>query len=132
MYMNGRGPMSPMGSPMRRRPMGFRPMGGPMYRRPMGFRPMGMRHRPIGFFPMGSLLILPALMLGGWIAVIVVGGALSLIGALIGGIFSGIGSIASGIFSGRGFVLGIVIGLAAYCYFRSRKARNASVNETEE
>ena len=80
-------------------------------------------------FP-GGLLLLPALMFGGWIAIAVVGGVLSLIGSVIGGIFSGLTSLASGVFSGSGLVIGIVIGLAAFWYFRSRNAQTAG--ETEE
>ncbi len=71
-------------------------------------------------FP-GGLLILPVLMFGGWIAIAVVGGALGLIGAVIGGIFSGLSSLASVAFSGSGLVIGIVIGLVAFYYFRNRK-----------
>jgi len=82
-----------------------------------------------GSFP-GGLLLLPALMFGGWIAIAVVGGVLSLIGSVIGGIFSGLASLASGVFSGSGVVIGIVIGLVAYCYFRNRNAQTPG--ETEE
>ena len=68
---------------MHHRPMGFGPG--------MGYRPMGMwrrpYHRPLGFFPLGGLFILPALMFGGWIVVAVLGGLLSLAGAVIGGVF---------------------------------------------
>jgi len=88
----------------------------------MGFRPMGMWHRPMGFFPMGGLFILPALMFGGWIAIAVIGGILSLIGTVIGGIFSGLSYLASGVFSGGGLVIGIVIGLVAFYYFRNKKS----------
>ena len=111
MYMNGRGPMN----------RGFGPMGGPMHHRPMGYRPMGMLHRPMGFFPLGGLFLLPALMFGGWMALAVVGGILSLIGTVIGGIFSGLSYLVSGAFSGSGIVLGIVIGLVAYYVIRQRK-----------
>ena len=79
---------------------------------------------------LGSLLLLPALMLGGWIAIAVVGGVLGLTGAIIGGVFSGLASFASGVFSGSGIVLGIVIGLAAFFYFRNRNTQTAA--ETEE
>ena len=85
------------------------------------------RHRR-GGFP-GGLLILPALMFGGWMAIAVVGGVLGLIGSVIGGIFSGLASLASGALSGKGILLGIVIGLAAY-RFRSRNTQAA--DETEE
>ena len=119
MYVNGRGPMN----------RGFGPMGGPMHHRPMGFRPMGMRHRPMGFFPIGGLFLLPALMFGGWIAIAVVGGVLSLFGTIIGGIFSGLASLASGVFSGNGVVIGIVIGLIAFYYFHNRKAAETEVDE---
>lgn len=118
MYVNGRGPMN----------RGFGPMGGPMHH-PMGFRPMGMWHRPIGFFPLGGLFLLPALLFGGWIAIAVVGGALSLIGTIIGGIFSGLASLASGVFSGSGVVVGIVIGLVAFYYFHNWKAAETEVDE---
>lgn len=122
MYMNGRGPMY----------RGFGPMGGPMHHRPAGFRPMGMRHHPMGFFPMGGLLLMPALMFGGWMAIAVVGGVLSLIGTMIGGILSGLASLASGVFSGGGVAVGIVIGLAAYYCIRNRSAQRAAETETEE
>ena len=79
----------------------------------------------------GSLFLLPALMFGGWIAVAVVGGVLSMIGTMIGGVFSGLVSIASGAFSGSGIVLGIVIGLAAFWYFRNRNYQNAEGSEEE-
>lgn len=78
---------------------------------------------------LGSLFLLPALMFGGWIALAVVGGVLGLIGTIIGGVFSGLASVASGVFSGGGIVLGIVIGLAAYYYFRNR---NTAQDETAE
>ena len=76
------------------------------------------RHRRNGSFP-GGLLILPALMFGGWFAIAVIGGVLGLAGSIIGGIFSGLASLASGAFSGIGVVIGIVIGLALY--FRLKK-----------
>ena len=79
----------------------------------------------------GSLFLLPALMFGGWIAVAVVGGVLSLIGTIIGGVFSGLVSIASGVFSGSGIVLGFIIGLAAFCCFHNRNAQNAAGTEEE-
>ena len=138
MYRNGgmgpRGPMNRGRGPMSGRPgfgpgMGFGPDRG-MHHRPMGFgpgyRPMGMwgrrsRRPMMGFFPMGGLFILPALMFGGWMAIAVVGGILSLVGTVIGGIFSGLSSLASGVFSGDGILLGIVIGLIAFCYFRGRE-----------
>ena len=116
MYVNGRGPKN----------RGFCPMGGPMHHRPMGFRPMGMWHRPMGFFPMGGLFILPALMFGGWIVIAVVGEIMSLIGTLIGGIFSGLSYLASGVFSGNGLVIGIVIGLVAFYYFRNWKSTKST------
>ena len=72
-------------------------------------------------FP-GGLFLLPALMFGGWIAIAVVGGVLSLIGSVIGGIFSGLAALASGAFSGSGLAIGIVIGLALYCYIRRQKS----------
>lgn len=78
---------------------------------------------------LGSLFLLPALMFGGWIALAVVGGVLGLVGTIIGGVFSGLASVASGVFSGSGIVLGIVIGLAAYYYFRNR---NTAQDEAEE
>ena len=67
---------------------------------------------------LGGLLLLPALVFGGWIALAVVGGVFSLIGTVIGGIFSGLVTVASGIFSGSGLVIGIVIGIALYYYIR--------------
>ena len=122
MYMNGRGPMN----------RGFGPMGGQMHHRPMGCRPTGMRHHPVGIFPIGGFFILPALMFGGWIAIAVVGGILSLVGTVIGEIFSGLSSLSSAAFSGSGLVIGIVIGLAAFWYFRNRNARDAAEAESEE
>lgn len=67
---------------------------------------------------LGGLLLLPALIFGGWIALAVIGGVFSLIATVIGGVFSGLASIASGIFSGHGLVIGIVIGVALYYYAR--------------
>ena len=81
---------------------------------------------------LGGLLILPMLMFGGWIAIAVVGGVLGLIGSIIGGIFSGLASLTSAAFSGSGLVIGIVIGLAAFWYFRNRNAQNAAGTDTEE
>lgn len=80
----------------------------------------GNRRRNDGFI--GSLFLLPALMFGGWTAIAVIGGVLSLIGSVIGGIFSGLTSLASGVFSGSGLVIGIVIGLALYYYIRRQKS----------
>ena len=90
----------------------------------------GDRRRHDSF--LGGLLILPVLMFGGWIAIAVIGGILGLIGSIIGGIFSGLSALASAAFSGSGLVIGIVIGLVAFCYFRSRNARNATGAEAEE
>ena len=73
-----------------------------------------------GGFP-GGLLILLVLMFGGWSVIAVIGGILGLIGSVIGGIFSGLSSLATAAFSGGGVAIGIVIGLAAYYYFRNRK-----------
>lgn len=90
----------------------------------------GDRRRSGGL--LGSLLILPALMFGGWIAIAVVGGVFGLIGSIIGGIFSGLSSLSSAAFSGSGLVIGIVIGLVAYCCFHNRDTRNAAGTEAEE
>ena len=88
------------------------------------------RHRRSGSF-LGSLLILPALMFGGWIAIAVVGGVLGLVGSLIGGIFSGLASLASGAFSLGGVVIGIVIGLALYFGISKRNtAREEACSST--
>ena len=84
----------------------------------------GRRHH--GSFPAG-LFLLPALMFGGWIAIAVVGGVLSLVGSVIGGIFSGLTSLASGAFSGSGLAIGIVIGLVLY--FHIRRQRNETAEE---
>lgn len=81
---------------------------------------LGDRRRHDSF--LGSLLILPVLMFGGWIAIAVIGGVLGLIGSVIGGIFSGLSSLTSTAFSGSGLVIGIVIGLVAFYYFRNRKS----------
>ena len=123
MYMNGRGPMmgghrGPMGGP------GMGPRVRMGYAPGMGFRPMRVYHRPMGFFPLGGLFILPALMFGGWIAVAVLAGVLSLVGSIIGGVFTGLGALAESAFSGNGLVIGIVIGLAAFYFFRNRNAKN--------
>ena len=80
---------------------------------------------------LGGLFLLPALMLGGWITIVVVGGIFSLIGSVIGGIFSGLAAITSGAFSGSGLVIGIVIGFVAFCWFRSRNAQTAGDPEEE-
>ena len=82
-----------------------------------------------GSFP-GGLLILPALMFGGWIAIAVMGGVLGLIGTIIGGIFSGLASLGSAAFSGRGLVIGIVIGLVAFYCFRNREKETACREDT--
>ena len=119
MYMNGRGPMG----------RGFGPTGRPMHHRPMGYRPMGMRHRPMGFFPIGGLFILPALMFGGWAVVAVLGVLLSLVGTVIGCVFEGLGALAEGVFSGSGLLIGIVIGLIAFRYFRNKKKEEAARQE---
>ena len=71
-------------------------------------------------FP-GGLLLLPALMFGGWIAIAVIGSVFSLLGSVIGGIFSGLSSVTSGVFSGKGLVIGIVIGFILYFYIRRQK-----------
>ena len=89
----------------------------------------GNRRRNDSF--LGGLFLLPVLMFGGWIAIAVVGGVLSLIGSVIGGIFSGLTSLASGVFSGSGLVIGIVIGFVAFCWFRSRNAQTAGDPEEE-
>ncbi len=89
----------------------------------------GDRRRHDSF--LGSLLILPVLMFGGWIAIAVIGGILGLIGSIIGGFFSGLSSLASAAFSGSGLVIGIVIGLVAFYYFRNRNARNTVEVEEE-
>ncbi len=82
------------------------------------------RRRCRGSFA-GGLLLLPALMFGGWIALAVVGGVLSLIGSVIGGVFSGLTSLASGAFSGSGVAIGIVIGLVLYFCIRRQKTEAA-------
>ena len=128
--MYRRGPMmgghrGPMGGPMHHRPMGFDPG--------MGYRPMGMwrrpYHRPMGFFPMGGLFIMPALMFGGWAVVAVLGVLLSLVGTVIGCVFEGLGALAEGVFSGSGLLIGIVIGLIAFRYFRNKKKEEAARRE---
>ena len=82
------------------------------------------RRRRNGSF-LGGLLILPVLMFGGWIAIAVVGGVLSLVGSVIGGIFSGLTSLAAGVFSGKGIVIGIVVGVVLYYYLRRQKNESA-------
>ena len=90
----------------------------------------GDRRRHDSF--LGGLLILPVLMFGGWIAIAVLGGVFGLIGSIIGGIFSGLSSLASAAFSGSGLVIGIIIGLIAFYYFRNRDVRNTAEAEAEE
>lgn len=116
MYMNGRGPMG-----------GHRGgMGGP------GFRPVMRRHRrPMGLFPLGGFFILPGLLFGGWIAVAVLGGILSLFGTVIGGVFRGVSSLASHVFSGSGIAAGILIGLLAFFGIRRKAARKADQENAE-
>ena len=87
----------------------------------------GDRRRHDSF--LGGLLILPVLMFGGWIAIAVIGGVLGLIGSIIGGIFSGLSSLSSAAFSGSGLVIGIVLGLAAFCCFRNKKKEEAARQE---
>ena len=116
MYMNGRGPMmgghrGPMGGPGMGFGPGFRPAHRPMR---MGYR------RPMGFFPLGGLFILPALMFGGWIAVAVLAGVLSLLGSVIGGVFEVLESLSSAAFAGDGLVIGIVIGLVLFFWLKKR------------
>ena len=89
----------------------------------------GNRRRSDSFS--GGLFLLPALIIGGWVTIAVVGGVLSLVGSVIGGIFSGLVSLASGVFSGSSLMAGIVIGLAAFCFFRSRNTQTAGGNEDE-
>ena len=74
---------------------------------------------------LGGLILLPALIFGGWIAISVVCGVLGLIGSVIGGIFAGLASLASGVFSGRGLVIGIVIGVVLYYYIRRQNNNTA-------
>ena len=74
---------------------------------------------------LGGLLLLPALIFGGWVALAVIGGVFSLIATVIGGFFSGLASIASGIFSGHGLVIGIIIGIALYYYVRRKNSDTA-------
>ena len=66
------------------------------------------------------------------VAGVIIGAVLSGIGSVIGGIFSGLSSLASAVFSGSGLVIGIVIGLAVFYYFRSRNERTAAGAEAEE
>ena len=74
---------------------------------------------------LGGLLLLPALIFGGWVALAVIGGVFSLSATVIGGVVSGRASSASGIFSGRGLVIGIVIGVALYYYARRQNDETA-------
>lgn len=85
-------------------------------------RRMGPRGR-MGFFPLGALLALPALMFGGWIAMVVACGVLGLAGSILGSAFAGLGMLARGVFSGASVLVGIVIGLAAFSALRKRNAR---------
>lgn len=82
-------------------------------------------HRRKGSFP-GILFILPVLLFCGWVALAVAGGILGLAGFAVGSLISGLSSLTSAAFSGGGLAVGIVIGMAAFCYFRNRKkAENA-------
>ena len=56
-------------------------------------------------FPAG-LFLLPALMFGGWIAVIALAGVFALFGTMIGGVFGGLDALAEGAFSVSGLVPG--------------------------
>ncbi len=87
----------------------------------------GNGHHRRGFS--GGLLLLPALMFGGWIAIAVIGGVFGLIGSVIGGIFSGLASLTSGVFSADGIALGVIIGVIAYFWFRNRKNRSEQAEE---
>ena len=53
----------------------------------------------------------------------VLASVLSLVGSIIGGVFTGLGALAESVFSGNGIVIGIVIGLAAFYWFRNRNVR---------
>lgn len=126
--MYGRGPMmgghrGPARGPMHHRPMGFGPG--------MGFRPMGMWYRPYRrpMLGLGGLFILPALLFGGWIAIAVLGGILSLAGTVIGGVFEGLGALAEGVFSDIGLPIGIALGLVAFYGFRKKKKEEAARKE---
>ncbi len=77
-----------------------------------------------GSFP-GGLLLLPALMFGGWTGIAVLAGALSLVGSVLGGVFSGLTSLVSGVFSGSSLLIGIVIGFVLYCYILRQKSETA-------
>ena len=66
-------------------------------------RRMGPRGR-MGFFPLGALLALPALMFGGWIAMVVACGVLGLAGSILGGVIGLAGSILGSAFAGLGML----------------------------
>jgi hypothetical protein len=46
---------------------------------------------------------------------------INIIGVIIGAVFSGVFSVIGGAFSGEGLVIGIILGVAAFYYFRNRK-----------
>ena len=87
------------------------------------------RRRHNGSF-LACLFALPALMVGGWSVIAVVGGVLGLIGSMIGGVFSGLSSLASTAFSGRGVMIGIVIGLALYFGLNKKNEAREEENST--
>ena len=87
----------------------------------------GNNHRRESF-PAG-LFLLPALMFGGWIAVIALAGVFALFGTMIGGVFGGLDALAEGAFSVSGLVPGIILGLLLYFWL---KKRNAAQQADEE
>ncbi len=87
----------------------------------------GNRRRNGSFI--GSLFLLPALMFGGWIAVISLAGVFALFGTMIGGVFGGLDALAEGAFSVSGLVPGIILGLLLYFWL---KKRNAAQQADEE
>jgi hypothetical protein len=74
---------------------------------------------------LGGLILLPALLFGGWMILPLAGLVLSAVIAVIGRVFSGVASVG-------GVAVGILIGLALFFQLRNRKAAEAEDEGSEE
>jgi len=85
---------------------------------------------------LGGLILLPALLFGGWMILPLAGLVLSAVIAVIGRVFSGVSTLANGAFSGvasvGGVAVGILIGLVLFFRLRNRKAAEAEDEGSEE